>query len=106
MAEQYPPKWVWKVMTAHYDNHRKLRFDYLEYYWRSEKSVLASLRAEGWELVRVMPIKAKTTEEIKLDKYKKIMGVVSTWFKIPRYSVDKRLTVGRAYYFKQLKKEW
>jgi len=51
-----------------------------------------------------MPIKTKTTEEIKLDKYKKIMGILSTWFKIPQNSVDKRLTVGRTYYFKQLKR--
>ena len=92
-------------MTAHNDNHGKLRFDYLEYYWRSEKSVLASLRAEGWELVRVMPIKAKATEAIKPDKDKKILGLLSTWFKIPRNSVHKRLTIGKTYYFKQLKKE-
>lgn len=49
MAEHYPPKWVWKFLTAHYDNHEKFRFDYLEFYWRSDKLVLASLRTKGWE---------------------------------------------------------
>jgi hypothetical protein len=89
-------------MTAHYDNKGKLRFDYLEYYMLSEKLVLASLRKEGWELVRVVPIKAANTEGIKHDKYKKIKEYLPTWLKLPRNSDDRTITIGGTYYFKRL----
>jgi hypothetical protein len=102
MVEQYMPKWVWRIMTAHYDNKGKLHFDYLEYYMLPEKLILASLRKEGWELVRVVPIKAKNTEVIKHDKYRKIKEFLHTWLKYPRNSDVSTVTIGGTYYFKRL----
>ncbi len=103
--EQNPPKWEWRLLTTHVDTDGKMRFNDLEYSWMAEKLALASLRKEGWELVRVVPIKAETTQEIRQDKYKTIMDFLPGWLKKHRNLVDKTVTVGGTYYFKRPKLE-
>ena len=105
MARQVTPKWEWLIMTAYYDNDGKLRFADPEYYLWPIKLALASFRKEGWELVRVVPIKADTTEEIKHGKHKMIMDILSNWLKKPRDFVDKSETAGETYYFKRPKQQ-
>jgi hypothetical protein len=105
MAKQNTPKWEWFIMAAYYDNDGKLRFADPEYYSWPIKLVIASFRKEGWELARVVPIKAETTEEIKHDKHKMITDFLSNWFKKPRDFVDRTETAGKTYYFKRPKQE-
>ncbi len=86
-------------MTAHVDIHGKLRFDDLEYCLMSEKSVLSSLREEGWEFVRVVPLGDKPTEEIKHDGTKIKKSFWKNWLKRRRVPANKAEAPAKAYYY-------
>ncbi len=107
IPKQNPPKWEWRIMTAHVDIHGKLRFDDIEYCLMSEKSVLSSLRKEGWEFVRVVPFGGKSTEEQEHDGTISKKGFWSGWLKRSRASTDKTDGPVNAYfyYFKRSKQE-
>lgn len=104
MAEQISQNWEWLILTVYYGNDGILHLADPKYYLWPIKSALALFREEGWELVRVVPIKAKPSVEIKHDKYKTVIDFLSSVFKKPRNLVDNPETAGEAnYYFKRPK---
>jgi hypothetical protein len=105
MSTQDTPKWEWRIMTARLNNDGKLRFDDIGYYWMTEKIALASLKKEGWELVKVQPITATATEDINHEKYVFKENILSRFFKKSRNFFDTTLIVGKTYYFKRLVEE-
>jgi hypothetical protein len=105
MTTRDTEKWEWRIMTAHFNNDGKLRFDDIGYYWMPEKKALASLKKEGWELVRVVPITPMNPEDITHKKHKFKGNLFSRWFKKSRNFFDTTLFVGKSYYFKRLVKE-
>ena len=105
MPTQDKQKLELRIMTTHFNNDGKVRFDDIGYYWMPEKIALASLEKEGWELIRVVPIIATNTEDISHEKYKFKENILSKWFKKSRNFFDTTLTVGKTYYFKRLIKD-
>jgi hypothetical protein len=99
IAEQINPTWEWLILAAYYGNDGKLHIADSKYNVWPIKSALALLREEGWELVRVVPIKVETTEEIKRDEVKMKMDFRSRWIKKLRNLTDMTEMDGESYYY-------
>jgi hypothetical protein len=99
VAEQINPTWEWLILAAYYGNDGKLHIADSKYNVWPIKSALALLREEGWELVRVVPVKVETTEEIKRDEVKIKMDFWTRWIKKLRNLMDMTEMDGESYYY-------
>lgn len=104
ITEQINPEWDWLVLAAYYGNDGNLHIADSKYIVWPIKSALALLREEGWELVRVVPIKVETTGEVKRAEVKMKTDFWSRWIKKLRNLTDMTEMDGEAfYYFKKPK---
>jgi hypothetical protein len=99
ITEQISPVWEWLILAAYYGNDGKLHIADSKYNVWPIKSALALLREEGWELVRAVPIKVETTEEIKRDEVKMKMNFWSRWIKKLRNLMNMTEMDGESYYY-------